>query len=583
MGDRVRVETARGTLVLLLVLAVLSAPGCGGGGDAGRADRPAGGELRVGLPAEPDSLNPYLARTQVAFLVANRVLPSLVDEILPDEVHRAGYEPALASSWEFSEDGRSLTFHLREGRWSDGTPVTCADVAYTLAARKSLDVAWRGAPFTRHLVAVDCPDDHTAVFRFDAVYPDRLQDAITGHVLAASLSRIPFARWRSTDWGTELPAGGPFRVAEVRPGQGIVLERNPGWYGDPALPLVERVVLEVVPERVTRLNRLLVGDLDVALALAPGDAARLDREDGVAAIRRPGWGYTYVGWNTLDPAAWKEWWDRRGARCAGEPSREGCAEAWKEVVALQRSHPHPLFGDPRVRRAMTLAIDREAMVDALLAGEGEVPPTPILAPLPEHDPSIRPLPHDPEAARRLLREAGFRDTDGDGILEKNGRPFAFRMLVQAGNRVRRDAAVMIERSLHAIGVRVEIVPVENSSFYGTLAHREMDAWIAGWRTSLRVDMTEMLHATACGPEGADFGSWSQPEADRLASSARETLDPRERRQAFWAWERIFQREQPYTILFRQVLVTGIRDRVRGWETALASDPLHGIETWSLAE
>jgi len=587
MGDRARRSMARGAIetvlfLFLSLLAVLAAPGCGGG-NGSPPERSAGGELRVGLRAEPDSLNPYLARTQEAFLVANRVLPSLVDEILPDEVHRAGYEPALASSWEFTDDGRSLVFHLRSGRWSDGRPVTCRDVAWTMTARKSPEVAWRGAPFTRHVTGVDCPDDATAVFRFDTVYPDRLQDAITGHVLPASLARIPFSDWRGTDWGKELPAGGPFRIAEVRPGQEIVLERNPGWYGDPALPLVERVVLEIVPDRVTRMTRLLAGDLDVALDLAPGDAARLDREEGVAAIRRPGWGYTYVGWNTLDPSAWKDWWQRRGRACAEDPGKERCGTAWKEVVALARAHPHPLFGDPRVRRAMTLAIDREAMVDTLLAGEGEVPATPILAPLPEHDPAIRPLPHDAEAARRLLREAGFRDTDGDGILERDGRPLAFRLLVQAGNSLRRDAAVMIERNLHDVGARVEIVPVENSSFYATLARRETDAWIAGWRTSLRVDMTEMLHATACGPNGADFGSWSQPEADRLASRARETLDPEERHRAFWAWERIFQREQPYTILFRRTLVTGVRERVRGVESALASDPLHGIESWSLAE
>ncbi len=586
MDDRGRIgANLPGTLFLLLgvLLAALPMPGCGGAGKEGPGDRPAGGELRVGLAAEPDSLNPYLARTQESFLVANRVLPSLVDEILPDDIHRAGYEPALARSWEFSPDGRSLVFHLREGRWSDGTPVTCADLAFTLEARKSPDVAWRGAPFTRHILSVDCPGDHAAVFRFDAVYPDRFQDAITGHVLPASLSRVPFSSWRGTDWAKELPAGGPFRVAVVRPGQEIVLARNPGWYGDPAQPLVERLVLEIVPDRVTRMTRLLAGDLDVALDLAPTDAARLDREPGVSALRRPGWGYTYVGWNTLDPAAWKDWWKRRGSPCAEDPGRKDCSDLWREVVALQQAHPHPLFGDPRVRRAMTLAIDRDALVDTLLAGEGEVPATPILAPLPEHDPSIRPLPHDPEAARRLLREAGFRDADGDGVLERDGRPLAFRLLVQAGNSLRRDAAVMIERDLHRVGARVEIVPVENSSFYATLARRETDAWIAGWRTSLRVDMTEMLHARACGPEGADFGSWSRPEADRLAVEARESVDPDARARAFRAWERIFQREQPYTILYRRTIVTGVRDRVRGTESALSGDPLHGVERWSLAE
>jgi ABC-type transport system substrate-binding protein len=234
---------------------------------------------------------------------------------------------------------------------------------------------------------------------------------------------------------------------------------------------------------------------------------------------------------------------------------------------------HPVLADPRVRRALTLAIDRRAIVDVLLRGEGDVPASPILAPLPEHDPAIVPWPADRAAAAKLLDEAGFP--------EKKGRRFALRLMVQAGSAIKRDAAVMLQRDLAAVGVAVEIVPVENSAFYRTLAERAMDAWIGGWRASARVDMTEMLHGSACSAEGNNFGCWSDPGADALAAAARDELDDARRTAGWRAWERTFHEQQPYTMLYRTNVLAGVRARVHGTESLTANDVLEGVETWTV--
>ncbi|MDH3284175.1 MAG: ABC transporter substrate-binding protein [Acidobacteriota bacterium] len=564
---------------------VIAATGCGRGTQEAAAPDAApqrGGTLVVGLESEPDSFNIYLARTSASLTVAHRVLPRLAVETMPDERHEAGFTPLLAESWERSEDDRTLTFHLADGgRWSDGSQITCDDVAFTLRAQTDPALGWRAASIKRHIEALDCPDPLTAVFRFAKSYPEMLMDANDLHIVPASLASIPFETWREVEWAKTMPFSGPFKIEEHKPGQEIVLARHERFFARPELPWLDRVVLRVVPDQTARVTQLLSGDLDVVLRLAPDDAARVASSRNARVVRRPGAAYAYIGWNTVAPAAYGELQLELAARCE-RAGKDACPEDLEEVAGLSTSSPHPLFGDARVRKAMTLAIDRETIVDALLLGEGVVPASPMLAPLPEHDPELVPWPHDPQRARALLAEAGFGDSDGDGTLDRNGEPFSFELMVQAGNKLRRDSAVLVQQDLAAVGVSVEIVAVENSSFYPALARRDKDAWIGGWATSLRVDMTEMLHRDSCGSGGMNFGGFTDPRADELASAARELLDDGERIAAWREWERHFHDLQPYTVLFQENRLTGVSRRVRGVESILRNDDLAGVETWWIA-
>ncbi len=526
-----RIRT-RSALALLALAGLL--PGCGR--DAATSptspDR-SGGTLVVGLAAEPDSLNVYLARGVEASWIANRVLPRLARERLPTDARPGGFEPEAAASWDFEDGGRTLVVRLRPG-------VTCEDLRFTLRAQTAPEVAWRGAAIKRHIAGIDCPDARTARVRFAKVYPGQFMDLNDINVLPAALARIPFAAWRATDWSKELPAAGPFRIAAQRPGQEVVLERH-APAGAPGAPRLDRVVLRVVPDAAARTTQLLAGDLDLVPGLTPEDAARVAAAPGLRLERRPDWGYTYLGWNTR--------------------ARDG-------------KGPHPVLGDARVRRALTLAIDRRALVDVLLKGEGEVPSSPLLAPLPEHDATLAPWPVDRAAARRLLDEAGWRERDGGGR-------FALELLVQAGSAIKRNAAQMVQQDLAQVGVRVDVVPVENSAFYRTLGERRMDAWIGGWRASARVDTSEILHGAACSSEGNNFGCFSDPEADRLAERARDEMDEAARISGWRAWERVFHAQQPYTMLYRTTLLTGVSRRVHGTGTLTSSDALEGVETWSV--
>jgi peptide/nickel transport system substrate-binding protein len=579
-----------GDVCALLALVALLGSACGGGGQP-PAERGApggapvrGGTLVVGIKADPDALNPYLARQTESLLIASRLLPRLWREVLPGDAVPAGLVPELAEGEpRFEDGGRTVRVALRgDARWSDGTTVTCDDVRFTWQAQVDPKLGWRAASIKRHIEAIECPEPEKVVARFDRAYPEMLVDLNDLHVLPRSVAVLPRDTWRQVDWATRLPAAGPYRIARAAAGQEVVLERNPTYWGAPDAPRIDRVVFRVVPDTTARLTQLAAGELDLVDAVPPGSPVLAAPGSGVTVLRRPGWGYTYVGWMTLDPAAWRAYRARRDAACRAA-GQEACPDDPDEVARLAAEHPHPLFGDARVRQAMTLAIDRQALIDTLLAGQGEIPASPILAPLPEHDPALAPLPHDAARARALLAEAGFADRDGDGTLDKGGRPFAFQLAVQAGNTQRRDAAVLVQRNLAALGIAVSIEPVEDSAFFATLSARGSDAWIGRWSVPGRVDMVELLHARAAGTGGLNFGAWSDAQADQLALAARDEAD-RARRAATWrAWEAIFAVQQPYTLLFREARLTAVRGRVHGAaETLLANDALNGVESWWLA-
>jgi peptide/nickel transport system substrate-binding protein len=571
------------TAVALAALCAAAACSPGDSEPVLEAEPRRGGTLVVGLRTQPDAFNPYVARTQAALELANRILPRLWREVLPRDGEPGGLEPEMVRAWSFDEAGTELTLELREGAvWTDGTPFGCEDLVFTLEAQTDPALGWPGAGYKRDIERIRCPGPHRAVVEYAKRSPTQLMDLNDLHVLPRSIADIPRETWRSVDWAQRLPTLGPFRVAEDQPAQGIVLERYEDYWGGPELPRLDRIVYRDVAETVSAVTQLKAGDVHLVRGLGPEAAVSLAGAPEVEVVRRPGWRYVYIGWNTLDPEAYARYRREREASCERQ-GLESCPDEPEVLAELTRRAPHPLFGDARVRRAMTLAIDRQLVIDTLLLGEASVPSSPILAPLPEHDPALVPWPHDPERALELLREAGFEDADGDGLLERDGQPLAFEVLVSAGKKLRNDAAVMIKSELAAIGVSMDVRPIESSAFYPTLFRRRMDAWIGRWHVPARVDMTEILHASSCATGGGNFGCWWDADADALAMDARDALDRGERASLWHQWEYVFHDEQPYTMLFRSRQLTAVRDTLRGVETIRANDELNGVETWWIAE
>jgi len=376
-------------------------------------------------------------------------------------------------------------------------------------------------------------------FRFTRRYPYQLMDANDGPILPAhAFAGIPLERWEDEDWAARALSAGPFVLAAHRPQQEIVLERNPRYWR-PGRPRLERVVWRIVPDQTNLLTQLLAGGIDILEGVPPADAARVEAAPHLRLVAFPDRSYTYIGWNCRRPP----------------------------------------FDDPAVRRAMTLAIDRRAIVDTVLEGHGRVAVGPVLSIMWAFHRGLRPLPHDPAAARRALEAAGFTDADGDGVLERGGRPLEVELVTNAGNTTRERICLLVQEALGRIGVRVRPRFLEWGVMLRRLERGEFDAYVSAWREGTQIDLAPVWHSAAPGEPTYNWIGYADPEVDRLIEEVERLTDFAAQKPLLDRIQEIVHRDQPYTFLFESERLAGISRRLRGVVINDAS-PYYTIEEWS---
>src|SRR6185295_9876680 len=364
------------SLALLLAAALLA--GCRGRDErpdatpaAAKSEVPRrGGTAVTGWVAEPGGVNELIVpSSQVTNELLFRIYGHLMEEQADFEEHPPTLKPQLAKSWEFSDGHKTLTFHLREDAvWSDGVPITAEDVRWTWQAQTNPEVAWDSVDAKRFITAVEVVDPHTVRMRFSQVSAKQLLAANEGVILPKHVwEKLPFAQWRQGgEWfRAHAVVSGPFVIASWEPGQQLVLRRNDRYY-EKELPYLDRVVMRFVADQASLLAQLLNGEVDFVPQIAPSDAPRVIANPRLRLISN--WFNIYVGivWN----------------------------------------NEHPPFSDPEVRRALTLGIDRQTIVETLWGEYGRIATSPIMTSVWAHDKSLRPWPYDPAEARRILAAKG---------------------------------------------------------------------------------------------------------------------------------------------------------------------------------
>lgn len=458
--------------------------------------------------------------------------------------HPPSFEPRLATAWRFSDDRLTLTVELRpDVVWSDGTPVSADDVRWTWQAQTDPDVGWAYAASKERIRDVEVVDAHTVRFHFTTAYATQLADVNEGVVLPRhAWSGLPFARWPEgeTWFQQHLVVNGPFRLDSWRPQEEIVLVRNPTYYeADEGLPRLDRVVFRIVPDRSSQVTQLLRGEIDFVPRLEVEDASRVEGAEGI--VLHPYWHrqYTYLGWNLA----------------------------------------RPLFAEPAHRRALTLAIDRQAIVDTLHRGYARVATSPIISSVWAHA-DLEPWPYDRARAREILAAEGWAPGE-DGVLERNGRRFSFTLLINSSSRAWQDAAAMIQQHLRRAGIEVLIQAMEFNTLIGRMEAHDYDAVIGAFGINTSLDLTAVFHSASIDG-GYNFGGYANPTVDRLIEEARGRLDPLAARPALVEIQRILHREQPMTFLWEPQRLTAMTSRLREARPNALST-WQGLRRWWLAE
>lgn len=531
-------------LSALVALAVLSLA-CGGAGDEGPRDAsgaPAGATAVAAISSDLSGVNPLLSNNSVTRAVLDAVFVRLLAEQPDFSAGPPSFEPRLAESWSWSEDGRTLTLELRrDARWSDGAPVTAADVVWSFDAAADPAIAWTHSETRERIEGYRALGEHTVEVRFQSAYPNRLSDLNECPILPRHVwSEIPFAEWRQNGgwFRRHLVASGPFVVADWKANSEVVLRRNPHYFRD-GRPRLDRLVLLVVPDRVNRLEMLLAGEIDFVTGLRPSVASRVEaspRADLFSYWHRQ---YHYLVWN-------------------------GC---------------EPPFDDPVVRRALTLAVDRQSVIEAVYGDYARMAVSPVLSSAWVFARELEPWPWDPAEARRLLAARGFTDSDGDGLLDRDGETLHVGVATNVESEMRADMATMIHSQLRDVGVDAELVLREFGVLMDALRRHDFEAGLSSWIVDTSFDLKNLFHSEAVG-SGQNFGCYRNPEVDRLIDLAREQTDLAELKRILIEIQELVHRDQPYTFLAEVQRLNGVSRRLGG-VTPSSLTPFGELEEWSI--
>ncbi len=489
--------------------------------DPGPARR--GGRVVVHIDAEPPHLNPLVrSDAWMRRIVGHAVFEALVR---PDPWTRA-IVPELAERFEVSADGLVYRFHLRPGaRFHDGEPLTAADVEFTFARL-----------FDPSVTADSLRGDLEMVRSVRAVGPREVELRVDRpyFLLLETIGFVPILPrhvYATGDLNTHpanrAPVGtGPWRFAEWSTGDRIVLRRNPDWWGPP--PALDEVLFRVVRDRTVAFQMARRGDIDLLPRVTADQLEEYLADAGLVERFAP------VLLETPDYAFW---------------------------AYNTRRAP---FTDPRVRRALTMLIDREAVRCSLERCLSRIVSQPWPPGHPAHDPAILALPYHPAAALELLAEAGWTDHDEDGWLDRAGVPFAFTFLVAAQSKTLQQMATIVQQDLATVGIRMEIAVLDWSVFSERCRKHEFDVASVMWSLRWENDYRGVFRT-----DGAqNYGQWSDPRADRLVDEARGVLDDARRNAMFRELARVVEQQQPYAFTFSPLQVSLVRRELVGARPSL---------------
>jgi peptide/nickel transport system substrate-binding protein len=529
----------------LVVVAAIFAAACGESTDptpqSGSEQAESGGTAVVGVSSGATTLLPPLAAAALDFELGGNLFLALNFAVWESGhlEYPAPHPLALAKSWALESRDASLTYVLDPShRWSDGEPVRAADVVYTYDLLADTALALPLSSTTERLDSVVAVNDSTVTFYFDREYPGMLFDTGIGIIPEHIYGAVPreLMRGMPETEGVDGPlvVSGPFGLTEWQPTDRIVLERNAA---SPIQPHLDRIVIRVLPDETARTAELRSGELDVAQIGSFRAAYRLSQVPEIEILRIEQRGFDYIAWNP-----------------------EG----------------HPAFADVRVRKALSLALDRSSMIAALdmsayaepaFGPYGSLFP-PLVTPPPD-EPAF-----DPERAAALLEEAGWTDLDGDGVREKDGGSLSFLLSTTAGSDRREGAVQIIQSQLAEVGVRAEVQVEEFRSLLGRAMAGDYEAALLGWQIGLDPDIS-MFWRDAESP--FNLVGFSSEDVSALIDSAR-THATAQSAAPLWrqAGEAIAS-EYPYAWLWFFDLPLAVGPRVRdvrvpvtGFGTGMAS-------------
>ncbi len=463
------------------------------------------------LTAEPATLCNFIAAANwsTRYIELGNIFESMV-EYEPDAFE---YRGRLAEKFSISDDGLEIYFKLRDGIcFSDGRPVTTDDVIFTYETITDPNVdAASYANYFRDVDHYEKINDKEIKFYMKKVY--FLSLGFLGGIPVHPKHIYQYKNAREFNERRSNPVGtGPYVFEKWDVGQQVVLRRSENYWGPK--PKIKKIIFPFITNDTAALQALQAGEIDYIRPLPDQFGEKCNDEEFrkkfycLSYWDAGNTGYFWIGWNQA----------------------------------------RPFFADGKVRLAMTHLIDRDAIREHILRNpEAQIPTGNFYIYGTQGDPNIKPWPYDPEKAKQLLDEAGWIDTDGDGVRDKNGVPFRFKYMISE-TAIHEQIGKLVKDSAARAGIDVILDPYEWSVFTQKVMDRDFDALSMAWGGNVESDPYQIWHSSQ-RQKGSNYVNFNNPQADALIEQARQTLDPDKRNILYHQFHRILHEEQPYTFIY----------------------------------
>lgn len=500
-----------------------------------------GGTYVEGVLGYSDAINPIIRDPANA---VDRDLTSLVFDGLTTLDEAGRLLPALATEWQVSDDGTVYDFELRRGVvWHDSQLFTSADVAFTVQAMQ--DPNFQGDPSLHELwqsVKVEPQGPYAIRFTLQEPFIPFINYTTVGLLPAHLLSDVPAEELATHEFTTRQPIGtGMFMVETIEPDR-VMLVANPRFWGPK--PFLEHIELRSFGDWESLLAAYKRQEIQGIGRVLPQHVAELAELPGLQFYSARTAGYALIYLN------------------------------------LQRN-AQPFFQEKEVRQAMLYALDRQGLIDDIMGGQALIADSPILPGTWASEPDVRRYAYDPQAAIDLLEAAGWSDTDGDRVRDKNGIALAFTLLT-GEDVLMVDLGEAIAQQWRAIGIDAKVQVMGSELVTDYLQPRNFEAVLIEVSLTADPDPYPWWHSTQATDAGQNFPGFANEEADIGMEEARANPDSERRTELYRAFQRLFTEEVPSLLIYYPIYTYAVDSQVSGVQLSPLfenSDRFRNLADW----
>ena len=500
----------------------------------------------VALNADVSTLSPLFAFSLDEGSISELLFLSLIQPDWNDAKSNLEIKPMLAKNWEWNKDSSSITFSLRNDvKWSDGESCTAEDVVFSFDVYSDPDVQSRlYGEFGNFYIDKDKHINLKKTFDIISSYSLKINfiPKSKPNLFAIAIPIIPkhiYDKIPRKDFATAKQnmapvCNGPFLLSSWERDQSLILKANKNSYlYNP--DNISELIFKIIPDYNSRLTQLKNGEIDLMDLIRPDDIEDLKQDKSISIIPVKGREYDYIGWNNIDPDDYNK---------------------NNKVV------PNKFFGSAKVRKALTYAINRKVILEDYLNNYGELAVTPV-TPIFKNsiDTSIKAYPYDVYIAKKMLAEEGWRDSNHDGILDKNGIKFSFTLDIPSGNPRREYASTVVKNNLKEIGIEMNVEQLEMPVFQREIINKKVNSWMASWYVPIPIELKPFWYSDLKSTP-LNLVSYQNKNVDKLLEEIGRTISDKKLNEIYFKFQKIIHDDEPVTFLYWMDDIVGCNKKIK---------------------